>query len=345
MTAYGDIILEHFRRPRNRGPLAGATLSHEGFNPLCGDRLRFAVALDGGVVRDARFVGDACAIAVAAASLLTELLRGRRLGDLERIADVELLSALGGEIPAGRHGCALLPLEVLREAVRAHRAGFLSIIVLAAGESRRFGAPKLLAELAGAPLLQHTVACLAAAHADEMLVVAPRDATRIRAALAGERVRIVECDDGRAEMSASLRAGLRALDPRATRILVALGDQPLVPERVLQRLLNPAADPRPITVPVYGGTRGNPVVFTAALLPELLAITGDRGAREVIARDPSRVREVTVAEEPPVDVDTPADLARLRSGIAGPGCAETGQDPASEAVSQRPAPAADPTRA
>ena len=73
---YGTTIMEHFRRPRNHGSLPGAHVAREGANPLCGDRIRVELAVRDGVVADARFTANACAISVAAASLLTERIRG-----------------------------------------------------------------------------------------------------------------------------------------------------------------------------------------------------------------------------------------------------------------------------
>lgn len=113
---YGSVIAEHFRRPRNQGPLPDATASAEVVNPLCGDRIRVAVLVDGGAIVDARFVANACAICVAAASLLTEHVRGMSPNDAERLGDERVL-ALVGAVPAGRTRCATLPAEALRRAL------------------------------------------------------------------------------------------------------------------------------------------------------------------------------------------------------------------------------------
>lgn len=75
---YGETILEHFRRPRNRGSLRAPSLSQDGTNPLCGDRVRIEVMLDGDVITEAGFTANACAICIASASMLTELVRGHR---------------------------------------------------------------------------------------------------------------------------------------------------------------------------------------------------------------------------------------------------------------------------
>jgi nitrogen fixation protein NifU and related proteins len=115
---YGATIMEHFRRPRNHGPLPGADVVREGANPLCGDRIRIELALEGSQIREARFTANACAISVAAASLLTERVRGMSAAEVGEIADDEMVAALGGEIPAARRACAVLPLATMRTALR-----------------------------------------------------------------------------------------------------------------------------------------------------------------------------------------------------------------------------------
>jgi molybdenum cofactor cytidylyltransferase len=96
--------------------------------------------------------------------------------------------------------------------------------------------------------------------------------------------------------------------------VVALGDQPLVPPGVVERLIHAfRASGAPVVVPVYdGGVRGHPVLFADNLFPELLAVRGDEGARGVIARAPSRVTTVAVAAPAPRDVDGVEDLEAVR---------------------------------
>jgi nitrogen fixation NifU-like protein len=74
---YQEVILDHNRRPRNFGHLAGANRSAEGFNPLCGDKLTLYLKMVDGVIDDVRFEGTGCAISTASASLMTEALKGK----------------------------------------------------------------------------------------------------------------------------------------------------------------------------------------------------------------------------------------------------------------------------
>src|SRR5215471_8934519 len=114
---YGSAITEHFRRPRNYGTLANATAAAECVNPLCGDRVRVAVLIDTGVIADARFTANACAICIAAASLLTERLRGMSSPEAARLNDHDALALLETSVPAARRRCATLPVEALRRAL------------------------------------------------------------------------------------------------------------------------------------------------------------------------------------------------------------------------------------
>jgi nitrogen fixation NifU-like protein len=123
-TVYSDVLLDHFRNPRNVGSLPAPDISYETFNPLCGDRIRIEIGLDGNEIRAARFQGDGCAISLAAASLLTEMIVGSDISDGEVFSSEQLLSSLECKIQPARVKCALLPLEALRSGVRCYkRAG------------------------------------------------------------------------------------------------------------------------------------------------------------------------------------------------------------------------------
>ena len=116
---YSDILLDHFRHPRNYGSLDAPDISNEQFNPLCGDRIRLELKLEQSRVSEARFKGDGCAISTAAASLLTELVLGKNLEELTNVPDEQLISALKSNIQPARLQCALLPLHALREGLKS----------------------------------------------------------------------------------------------------------------------------------------------------------------------------------------------------------------------------------
>jgi nitrogen fixation protein NifU and related proteins len=112
---YRDFILEHYRRPRNKGRLTHPDVSHEEHNPLCGDRVVLDLHVKDGVVTAARFDGEGCAISQASASVLTETIVGRPLAELRQLGREDVLESLGiDEISPARLKCALLPLNTLR---------------------------------------------------------------------------------------------------------------------------------------------------------------------------------------------------------------------------------------
>jgi nitrogen fixation NifU-like protein len=118
---YSDLLLDHFRNPRNFGSLPAPDITYEGFNPLCGDRIRIELKLRDDRVQAARFQGDGCAISLAAASMLTEMIAGSELTSVEVISNEQMLSLLKSKIQATRVRCALLPLEALRSGLLIYR--------------------------------------------------------------------------------------------------------------------------------------------------------------------------------------------------------------------------------
>lgn len=189
-------------------------------------------------------------------------------------------------------------------------------IVLAAGRATRFGAPKLLAKLHGEPVVRHSVRHLRVAAVQEVIVVASEEMASIDEALAGLPVALVRNPTPEEGLSSSLRVGLQAAPPNAAAFVVALGDQPQVDPVVVNRLIAAwRAGAGQIVVPVYRGERGNPVVFDARLRGALLALSGDRGARDFIEAHPELVARVAVDAPVPTDIDTPEDLGALERDL------------------------------
>jgi nitrogen fixation NifU-like protein len=118
---YSEVLLDHFRNPRNYGSLPSPDVAHEEFNPLCGDRIRIELEINDNRIIAARFVGDGCAICIAAASLLTELVLGANIDQGEALSSEKLLSSLKSDIKPSRMKCALLPLEALRSCINIYK--------------------------------------------------------------------------------------------------------------------------------------------------------------------------------------------------------------------------------
>lgn len=121
---YQEQILEHYKKPRHRGPLEGATHEARESNPLCGDDLTLRLRVDGsGRIAEARFEGQGCAISLASADMLAERIVGKGVGEAEAVAPRDVQAMLGIPLSAVREKCAVLGLDVLRQALRRKAPG------------------------------------------------------------------------------------------------------------------------------------------------------------------------------------------------------------------------------
>ena len=119
---YREVILDHYKNPRNHGVLEPADAHAEGMNPLCGDEASVYVnfAADGETIEEIRFAGRGCAISQAATSMLTELVTGRTATEVAVMPKEELLEEIGIPLTPVRLKCAILGLTTLRLAL--HKA-------------------------------------------------------------------------------------------------------------------------------------------------------------------------------------------------------------------------------
>ena len=139
---YQELIIDHSSRPRNFRPIGGAASSAEGYNPLCGDKVKVYLQMDGDVVADASFLGDGCAISKASASLMTESIKGKTRAEVEKLfSEFHDLVTGTGDSHSGRLGklaafsglrefptrvkCGTLAWHTLRAALK-HEAGVIS---------------------------------------------------------------------------------------------------------------------------------------------------------------------------------------------------------------------------
>ena len=116
---YQEVILQHYRAPRNFGPMDGADRVGEASNPLCGDHITLRLKLDPATetIREVRFQGDGCAISVASASMLTEKIAGLTLHDAGRLTQEDVLKSLGIPLSPVRVKCALTGFAALGHAL------------------------------------------------------------------------------------------------------------------------------------------------------------------------------------------------------------------------------------
>ena len=208
--------------------------------------------------------------------------------------------------PQPRGGVAKVPL-------RAH----IEVVLLAAGTSSRMrGRDKLLEDIQGETLLRHCARIAQSAQVERVNVVLPPDSQPRLATLRGLNVNTVHCHDCQDGMSASLRAGLAAVSLNCDAVIIALADMPAVTADHLNRLVA-AFDPqegREICRAVSAdGTPGHPVLFSRRFFESLAALSGDRGARDVLQDASDFLIEVpTRGQGATIDLDSPEDWAKWR---------------------------------
>jgi molybdenum cofactor cytidylyltransferase len=181
-------------------------------------------------------------------------------------------------------------------------------VLLAAGSSRRFGSNKLLALLPdGTPLVLAALRRLRSVLESVIVVVHPQDAV-VPELLVADRVQMVVCQNAHAGMGASLAAGVAA-SSAARGWLIALADMPAIQVSTLQRVAQVLDDGAVLVAPFHSGRRGHPVGLHSSFRDELLALSGDAGAREILARHAAALTRLDVDDAGVLfDVDTPDDL-------------------------------------
>lgn len=195
----------------------------------------------------------------------------------------------------------------------------IGAIVLAAGRGTRFGeAPKMLAVLAGRPLVRHVAEAALAGRLRPVLVVVGHRAEEVGAALDGLPVALVENPAFAEGLSTSLKAGAAALPAGLGGAFVLLGDMPLVGAGLIGRLAEAwreAGQPAAL-VPTYGGKRGNPVLLGRAILDRVGTLSGDAGAGPLLKSEPGILAWPVDDPAVAVDIDTPEALAAAADGQA-----------------------------
>ena len=112
-SLYKEIVLDHYKNPHNFGTLDPADYTAEDSNPLCGDQIRMDLRVEDGTVTDVKFTGRGCAVSIASASILTDMVLGRPLEEVRQISQEDLLDEIGIPVSPARMKCATLGLTVL----------------------------------------------------------------------------------------------------------------------------------------------------------------------------------------------------------------------------------------
>jgi molybdenum cofactor cytidylyltransferase len=182
-------------------------------------------------------------------------------------------------------------------------------ILLAAGQGSRLGGGKLLHKLASGDsigITSYRNLCTALDHV--LVVVRPNDA-QLRDEFSRAGAVLIDCADALQGQSHSLIAGVHAT-PAGHALVVALGDMPFVQVETIRALVRSIHSGALIAAPYYLGSRGNPIAFAAHLRQELLLVSGDMGAREVVKRHAHELMKINCADPGVLrDIDTPQDLA------------------------------------
>jgi molybdenum cofactor cytidylyltransferase len=184
----------------------------------------------------------------------------------------------------------------------------ISAILLAAGQSRRMGKPKLLMPFGRSTIIEQAVDNLLGSAIDEVVVVLGDRAEAISQLIADRPVKLAVNPDYEQGMSTSIIAGLGLVDREADAVMLALGDQPLIDSQTINQLIDGYNNHyKGITIPIYQGVRGHPVIFNIKYKEPLLALKGDIGARQIVRENPGDILEVAVdCEGVQIDIDTAA---------------------------------------
>ena len=198
----------------------------------------------------------------------------------------------------------------------------VAAIILAAGQASRFRAAageagpatKLVAQMDGKPLVRHVAEAALSSNARPVIVVTGHADEAVRAALDSLPLTFVHNGAYATGLASSLQRGLACVPQDCAGALVLLGDMPLVSPEIIGRLIAAFAD-SPSTravAPMRDGQRGNPVLLSRALFPAVAQLSGDVGARALLAAAQGEIVEVPVESRAVTfDVDTPDALARL----------------------------------
>ncbi len=190
----------------------------------------------------------------------------------------------------------------------------VTAVVLAAGESRRMGRNKLLLPWGDTTVLGRTLANVATSKVADVVVVTGHDRQEIESVASPHGIATIPNRDYAKGMLSTVQAGIRSLPPVVEAALVILGDQPLVPARLIDELLQAyAASPHGLVAPVYDGRRGNPVIIDRRHFAELLALPADAAPRALLQRHPDDLLLVEVEDDAVLhDLDRPEDYERWR---------------------------------
>ncbi|MDD5639874.1 MAG: iron-sulfur cluster assembly scaffold protein [Candidatus Pacebacteria bacterium] len=116
---YSDKVIEHFKKPHNQGVIANASAIGEVGNPSCGDVMKIYLKIEKNIIKDVKFETLGCAAAIAVSSALTDMVKGKTIGDALKITRQEVVDDLGG-LPEQKIHCSMLGIESLHQAIKKY---------------------------------------------------------------------------------------------------------------------------------------------------------------------------------------------------------------------------------
>ena len=237
------------------------------------------------------------------------------------LADLRIDAAEIADMAAGGLLMEIVSRPLPRRMVERRQISNATIggVILAAGQSQRMGAQnKLLAEIDGVPIIRRTAQALLDGGLNDLVIVTGHEHRLVAAALDGLPVTCIYNDDYQSGQASSVACGVRHHQNGShAAVLIALGDMPLVRPELIAALLRdhsslPDATDR-ITLPVFDGRRGNPVIWGRGFFDELVALTGDAGGRIIFAENKNAVNSLGWPDDSiHLDIDTPEALAPLK---------------------------------
>ncbi len=274
------------------------------------------------LAHDAKLDDDALAQALPSPAFYIGALgstrtHARRLARLEALGfSPSQLSRIHGPVglAIGARSPSEIAIAVLADLVRLRRkTPRIAGVVLAAGTSSRMGRNKLVETVRGKTLVRRAVDAALASRLDPVLVVTGHQADKIAAALAQTPVCLIHNARFRDGLSTSLQSGLGAVPGDCDGAMILLGDMPDISPALIDRLIA-AFNPAAVCVATAGKRRGHPVLWAKRFFPALMALSGDKGAREILQALGAQVLEIEAMDDAPlVDIDTVEALAAYQS--------------------------------
>jgi len=194
------------------------------------------------------------------------------------------------------------------------QGGGIAAVVLAAGMSRRMGTPKQLLRVGDKTLLEHALANVRASEVSEVVLVLGGEAESVRQQVGTRGVKLVVNPHYEQGMGTSLSKGLSLVGDSCHGALIVLADQPLIRPTTLNRLIEfHSQTGAQITIPLYRGFRGNPVLLDRSVFSEVMTLAGDVGCRAIFGDHTEGIRKIEVSDPGILlDIDTEEDLRRLQ---------------------------------